>query len=83
MDDRKFKIRQFLSRFFTAQQIDDGDDIFSLGVINSLLALQLVAFLEKEFGIMVEDEDLDIDNFRSLNAMDRLVETKLMARAAV
>ncbi len=83
MDDRKLKIRQFLSQFYSAEHLADEDDIFSLGFVNSLLALQLVAFLEKEFGITVEDEDLDIDNFCSLKAMDKLVEKKLLARAAV
>jgi len=83
VNDRKFKIRQFLSRFFNTEQIKDDDDIFSLGVVNSLLALQLVTFLETEFGILIEDEDLDIDNFNSLDSMNRLVESKLVARTAV
>jgi acyl carrier protein len=63
--------------------LKDDEDIFALGFINSLAALQLVQFLEKEFGIAVEDEDLDLDNFRTLNSMDELLERKLMSRAAV
>lgn len=63
--------------------LKDDEDIFALGFINSLAALQLVQFLEKEFGITVEDEDLDLDNFRTLNCMDELLERKLTARAAV
>jgi methoxymalonate biosynthesis acyl carrier protein len=83
VNDRKLEIKQFLSRFFNTQQLNDDDDIFSLGVVNSLLALQLVNFLEKGFSITIEDEDLDIDEFRTLNSMDKLVERKLTARAAV
>ena len=83
VNDRKLEIKQFLSRFFNTQQLKDDDDIFSLGVVNSLLALQLVNFLEKEFGITIEDEDLDIGEFRTINCMDRLVDRKLTARAAV
>jgi methoxymalonate biosynthesis acyl carrier protein len=41
-----------------------------------MFAMQLVMFVEKEFGIIVEDEDLDIDNFRSVNAIAGLVERK-------
>jgi len=63
--------------------LKDDEDIFALGFINSLAALQLVQFLEKEFGITVEDEDLDLDNFRTLNSMDDLLERKLMSHAAV
>ena len=83
MNDRKLKIKKFLSRFFNTEQLKDDDDIFSLGVVNSLLALQLVDFLEKEFCITIEDEDLDIDEFRSINSMDKLAERKISARAAV
>jgi len=83
VNDRKLKIKKFLSRFFNTEQLKDDDDIFSLGVVNSLLALQLVDFLEKEFCITIEDEDLDIDEFRSINSMDKLAERKITARAAV
>lgn len=83
MNERKLQIKQFLSRFFNTGQLKDDDDIFSLGFVNSLLALQLVNFLEREFGIAIEDEDLDIDQFRSIDSMDELVERKLGARAAV
>lgn len=76
MADRKIKIKQFLARFLRDHDLQDGEDIFALGFVNSLLALQLVQFVEKEFGITVEDEDLDLDNFRSLNAIDALVERK-------
>src|ERR1051325_9768445 len=83
VNDRKLEIKQFLSRFFSTQQLKDDDDIFALGFVNSLLALQLVNFLEKEFCITIEDEDLDIDEFRTINSMDNLVERKLCARVAV
>lgn len=83
MNERKLDIKKFLSRYFNTEQLNDDDDIFSLGFVNSLLALQLVNFLEKEFGITIEDDDLDIDDFRTVSAMDRLVERKLAVRAAV
>jgi acyl carrier protein len=76
MDDTQAKIKQFLSRFFKSHDLKPEEDIFALGFVNSLLAIQLVAFLEKEFGIQVADEDLDLDNFRTLAAMARLVARK-------
>jgi acyl carrier protein len=72
----KAAIRTFLSRFFRNHQLNDDEDIFALGFVNSLLALQLVNFLQKEFQITIEDEDLDLDNFRTLNKMASLVERK-------
>ena len=83
MDFRKQKIKEFLSRLMRNHDLKDDEDIFALGSINSLAALQLVQFLEKEFGITVEDEDLDLDNFRTLNSMDKLLERKCASGAAV
>ena len=76
MDATESKIKEFLSRFFKSHDLKPEDDIFALGFVNSLLAMQLVAFVEKEFGFKVEDEDLDLDNFRSIAAISRLVAKK-------
>jgi methoxymalonate biosynthesis acyl carrier protein len=76
MDQMQAKIKEFLSRFFKNHDLQPEEDIFALGFVNSLLAMQLVAFVEKEFGIRVEDEDLDLDNFRSINAISSLVTRK-------
>lgn len=76
MEDVKAKIRQFLSRFFRKHELQDDEDIFSLGFVNSLFAMQLVMFLEKEFRIRVDNKDLDIDNFRSIHKIVELIERK-------
>ncbi|MGH2478968.1 MAG: acyl carrier protein [Ktedonobacteraceae bacterium] len=70
------KIRSFLAKFFQNIELEDEQDIFALGFVNSLFAMQLVLFIEKEFDLKVEDEDLDIDNFRSLQAMATLIQRK-------
>jgi acyl carrier protein len=83
VNERKEKIKQFLSKLVRNHDLKDDEDIFALGFINSLAALQLVNFLEKEFGVSIEDEDLDFSNFSTLNNMDALLESKLAARAEV
>lgn len=82
MDETRPKITEFLSRFFKNHDLQPDEDIFALGFVNSLLAMQLVAFVEKEFGIAVEDADLDLDNFRTVNAIAGLVERKRGGAAA-
>jgi methoxymalonate biosynthesis acyl carrier protein len=69
-------IHAFLSRYCGSRKLLDDDDIFALGFISSVVAVQLVLFLEKEFGVKVENEDLDLDNFRSIAAMSRLIARK-------
>ncbi len=81
MNERKAQIKQFLSRFFRNHELKEDEDIFALGFVNSLLAMQLVAFVEKEFSISVEDDDLDLDNFRTIIAIDALIERKTTAVA--
>ena len=81
MDQTQTKIKEFLSRFFKNHDLKPDEDIFALGFVNSLLAMQLVAFVEKEFGVAVGDEDLDLDNFRTINAIAGLVARKRGAAA--
>jgi acyl carrier protein len=69
------RIRGFLARYVRRQLADD-EDIFAAGFVNSLLAMQLVTFVERAFGVAVGDEDLDLDNFRSVEAIATLVERK-------
>lgn len=75
--DVKTSIREYLSRSFDGQQFADQDDIFALGFGDSLFAMQLVTFIEEEFGLEVEAEDLDMANFRSIDAISNLLQRKL------
>lgn len=74
-------LREFVGRFVRGM-LADGDDIFATGFVNSMFAMQLVQFVETAFGVAVENEDLEIDNFRSVNAIAALVERKTAAPAA-
>jgi methoxymalonate biosynthesis acyl carrier protein len=82
MTETKAKIRGFLAGFFRGHELTDDEDLFATGYVNSMFAMQLVQFVEQEFGVEVENEDLDIDNFRSVDAIAALVEKKRAAAAA-
>lgn len=73
----KQKIRNFLGKFINAGVVTDEDNIFERGLVNSLFAMQLVNFVEKEFDVSVNNEELDIENFKNINAIANLVESKL------
>ncbi len=73
LEEIKDKTKAFISRYFPKFDAADDDDIFALGFINSLFAMQLVMFVEKEFHITVEDGDLNIENFRTVSAVANLV----------
>ncbi|MCC5601614.1 acyl carrier protein [Nostoc favosum] len=76
MQQTQAKIQEFLSRFFRNHDLQLDEDIFALGFVNSMFAMQLVLFIEQEFKITIENEDLDFANFKTINAMTRLVESK-------
>lgn len=73
----KEKIRDFFGKYIRNQSITDSDDIFTLGLVNSMFAMELVLFIEKEFSINIGNEDLDMNNFRSIIAIDNLINKKL------
>lgn len=74
----KAKIREMLAQF-AAEDVQEDQDIFSTGLVNSLFAMQLVLSLEQEFSFEVADEDLDINNFNTVNALVHFVATKTSA----
>ncbi|MEU2257053.1 acyl carrier protein [Nocardia xishanensis] len=49
----------------TATELGPDDDYFGMGLVNSLRALEIVAYLERTFGFEIDIEDLDLDNFRT------------------
>jgi len=70
------RVREFLGQVISDTDIDPDHNLFASGLVNSLFAMQLVLFVEKEFGIQVTNEDLDFENFKSLNAIVGFVENK-------
>ena len=72
----KETVRQFILSSINIPDLRDDDDLFELGIANSLFAIQLMTFIEKTFALEVEMEDLDIENFKSLNAATAFVMKK-------
>jgi acyl carrier protein len=79
MEARRHRIRDFIGRHFGRHMPGDHEDMFAQGVVNSMFALELVTFLEGAFGIQVDNDDLELDNFRSVDALDGFLQRKLRA----
>jgi methoxymalonate biosynthesis acyl carrier protein len=69
------RIRQYVTGSVAVPVADDSD-IFELGLVDSLYGLQLVSFVEQEFAISVDGDDLDIANFCSIAALSEFVTAK-------
>ncbi len=77
MDEKKEKIRAFLLSVIRTSDLQEDDDIFALGFVDSLFAMELVLFVESEFQITVEREDLDYENFKTIKTITSFVERKM------
>ncbi|MEV0201452.1 acyl carrier protein [Nonomuraea sp. NPDC050691] len=82
MTDTQGQILGFVRDRYPQAEITESQDIFALGFVNSLFAMELVMFVEKTFGVTIPNEELRIDNFRTATSMSELV-TRLLAEPAV
>lgn len=82
MSPHSSTIKQFLVKFIPDHDLALDDDIFAMGFVSSLFAMELVMFVEKEFQIRLDNQELDLDNFRTVERMTALVERKLAATSA-
>jgi len=71
------RIQAFFRQRFRNYEFGEDEDIFGTGLVNSLAAMQLVLFVEKEFGIEIGDEDLSLENFRTIRAIEQLINSKI------
>ncbi len=72
----KATIRNFILDSINIPDLNDDDNLFESGIVNSLFAVQLMTFLEKSFDIEVTMDDLSMDNFESIHATSLFVQKK-------
>ena len=80
MSDNKSKIRAFIvENFLFGNDTDLKDETSFLeeGIIDSTGVLELVTFLEEEFEIAIDDEELIPENLDSINNVTAYLEKKL------
>jgi len=71
-------IQERIMRFFVEKRRSDGlepgTDLFKGGYVDSLFALEIVVFLEKEFKIRLKNKDINENNFKTIENMAAVVE---------
>lgn len=72
-NDVKSTIRKFIQKVTRKQEILDDEDIFQGGIVNSLLTVQLMMFIEKTFQIRIDNDDLNLENFRTMNKIEEYI----------
>lgn len=72
---RAFVVENFL--FGNDGNLDDAQSLLDAGVIDSTGVLELVSFLEKQYQIRVDDQDLVPENLDSIASIAGFVRGKL------
>ena len=75
MNDIRQDIRTFLEQDLSRDLagVDDTTSLLQAGVLDSLGVMQLVAFLQDRYGILIADDDLVPENLESVDAITGFV----------
>lgn len=57
--------------------IDPDASLFEIGLLDSLAFLQLLCFIEEQYGLTIEDGEVITDNFETLNRIEDFVGKKM------
>lgn len=74
------KVRDYIRQNFlfgNNEKIADDDSLLERGIIDSTGAMELVTFIETEFQLQVNDQDLVPENLDSVSAITAFVTRKL------
>jgi len=77
-------LRQHISEnilFSKEYPYSDADSFLENGVIDSMNVIELVLFLEQQFGIQVPDHEIVPDNFDSIEQLANFVQQKQCVNA--
>lgn len=72
------QLRRFISEitFKDIDEISEDTLLFDEGIFDSLGFLSLISFLSEEFGIEVENDELNEENFESIKAVIAFISKK-------
>ncbi len=78
------KIREFIiNNLYYAEDnpIADEDSFLDTGVVDSMGVMELVAFIQAEFGVEVAQHEIVVENFDSICKLANFVRKKLLLKA--
>lgn len=81
VDTKLIKLIEFvkkdLARGKGIGDLSETDDLVEAEVMDSLGIMKLILFLEENFQIKISDDDLTLENFKSIETIYSLAESKM------
>jgi acyl carrier protein len=78
--DIRGAVREFIrSNFYVADGVGDDESLLETGILDSTGVLEVVAFLETQFGIALADGEIVPENLETIARMSVFVERRLEA----
>ncbi len=74
------KVHSFIQTnyiFDEKRTISDDEQLLASGIIDSTGILELISFLEKEFSIVFDDQELIGENFNSIASIVAILQRKI------
>ncbi|HET9906045.1 MAG TPA: acyl carrier protein [Anaerolineales bacterium] len=79
MSETISKLSEFISGTILKQpnrKIDPSEPLISSGLIDSFSLMDVALFVEDNFGVRIEDTELNADTFDSLTQLASLIESR-------
>ncbi len=78
--DELQKLIKGLNTFHSPEIINSNSDLFALGILDSLLLIQFVMAIENNFQIEIGNDDINYSNFKDLETLANLIESKYLVK---
>ena len=83
IDHIKHQIFEFLTMYSVdSAEIDAQTDLFQAGVLDSLMLMDLVVFIENQWGLLLDASDFSPENFRTIEHIAGLIGSHAIRKSA-
>jgi acyl carrier protein len=83
LDQIKRIVVEDLDLNLSYEELDETVPLFEEGLaLDSVILVELISFIEKRFGIQLEDDLLNMETFRNLQSIARVIREQLAQKQA-
>ena len=73
---RSFMLQEFRDSGFH-KDIGDDDSLIESDILDSLSILKLIGYLDEQFHVILDEDDLNVDKLSTISKIAKLIEKKV------